>query len=162
VSLHSVATWLYQTPVSTTIREIPWVVAAVQSVHILAIALVLGAALACDLRLAGVFATDESERTVIRRYLPWTWGALVVLLLTGLVMAVGEPDRVLVNSIFWLKMSLVVLGAVLTWLLCAPFMRPSSDIKHQRPKFWVKPGAWLSLGLWGVIIVCGRWIAYAI
>ena len=83
MSLQSFATWLYATPLATTIRDEPWIIPSVQSIHILAIAVVVGSALVSDLRLAGVLATDTLPNVVVRRYLRWMWVALAVLLATG-------------------------------------------------------------------------------
>ncbi|WP_028696309.1 DUF6644 family protein [Pseudomonas cremoricolorata] len=154
--------WLYATPVSSAIRDLLWVVPSVQSLHIIAIAVIFASAVLSDLRLAGLFARDLPTAQVIRRYYPWMRGALLVLLASGLVMAIGEPDRVLVNSVFWLKMALVVVAFMLAWQVRRPFLRsrqgPGNDI--ERPG--LAPLAWLSMGLWCVVIFCGRWIAYAI
>ena len=46
--------WLYASSLSTAIRDMLWVVPTVQSVHIIAIAALLGSAVISDLRLAGV------------------------------------------------------------------------------------------------------------
>ena len=164
MSLHDFAVWLYATQLSTTIRDVSWVVPAVQSVHIVAIAVVVGSALITDLRIAGVFAADESPAVLVRRYMSWTWGALVMLLLTGMIMSVGEPDRVLVNSVFWFKMGLVLTVSALTWLLHRPYLKMSSasPAERLRNSVFIKPVAWISLLLWTAVIVCGRWIAYAI
>jgi hypothetical protein len=162
LSLDSFIAWLYATPLSTAIRDISWVIPTIQSAHIVAIAAVVGAALITDLRLAGVFATDEAPATIVRRYAPWTWGALLVLLLTGLVMSAGEPDRVLVNSVFWFKMGMVVTVSVLTWLLHKPFLNTSPAGRRGWLNAFIKPAAWFSLLLWTGVIICGRWIAYAI
>lgn len=113
--------WIYASPLSTAIRDILWVIPTVQSIHILAITVLFGSAVISDLRLAGVFATDEPLRGVVRRYYPWMRNALLVLLFTGLIMIIAEPDRVLVNSTFWLKMALVVSAFTLTLLLRRPF-----------------------------------------
>jgi hypothetical protein len=83
--------------------------------------------------------------------------ALGILLLTGLVMIIGEPDRVLVNTTFWLKMLLVVGVFTLAWLIRRPLLRPADGDDEKRP---VKALAWLSIVLWCVVIICGRWIAY--
>lgn len=160
--LDSFAAWLYATPLSTTIRDVSWIVPAVQSIHILAVTVVVGSAVVCDLRIAGLLATDAPAPALVRRYWPWTWRALVALLLTGLVMATGEPDRVLTNTTFWLKMVLVCIGSGLTWLVCRPFLGPAIDSKTDWQGLLAKPAAWLSLALWGAVIVCGRWIAYSI
>lgn len=161
MSLQSFTTWLYATPLSTQIRDVSWLVPAVQSVHILAITVILGSALVLDLRIAGVLATDTSVRTVVQRYLPWTWIALAVLLLTGSIMAIGEPDRVLHNTTFWLKMILVLVGLGVTWLVTQPVLSPKFDVESRWWRFGAKPAAWLSLVLWIVIIFFGRWIAYS-
>lgn len=152
--------WLYQTPVSTSIREITWIIPTVQCIHIIAITVVVGSALVSDLRLAGVLATEESPATVVRRYLPWMWNALVVLLASGLILATGEPDRVGENQIFWLKMGLVLFAVLLTLAFRKPLLNPEFKLDHARWAKAVKPMAWLSLAVWIAVIFCGRWIAY--
>ncbi|AUZ46470.1 MULTISPECIES: DUF6644 family protein [Pseudomonas] len=154
--------WIYASPLSTAIRDILWVIPTVQSIHIIAITVLFGSALISDLRLAGVFAGDEPLRGVVRRYYPWMRNALIVLLCTGLVMIIAEPDRVLVNSTFWLKMVLVVTAFGLTWLLRRPLLRPAGPADQDDASRPVKAFAWLSIGLWCVVIICGRWIAYTI
>jgi len=150
--------WIYASPLSTAIRDILWVIPTVQSIHIIAITVLFGSALVSDLRLAGVLASDEPLRGVVRRYYPWMRNALIVLLMTGLLMIIAEPDRVLVNTTFWLKMALVVTAFGLTLWLRRPLLR-APDNGDPRP---IKALAWLSIGLWCVVIICGRWIAYTI
>ncbi|MGN8079248.1 DUF6644 family protein [Variovorax sp. 22077] len=155
-------TWLYQSPLSTMIRDVLWIVPLVQSIHILAIAVIFGSAVVSDLRLAGVLATDEPLDAVVRRYYPWMRNALIVLLATGLIMTVGEPDRVLKNTTFWLKMALVVGVFSLTWLIRRPLLRRTADAHNALSPPLVKPAAWVSILLWSAVIFCGRWIAYTI
>ncbi len=153
---------IYQSNVSTAIRDTSWVVPVVQSIHIVAIATLVGSMLVTDLRLAGVFAVDEAPRIVAMRYMRWVWAALVVLLVTGAVMAIGEPDRVLNNWIFWLKMGLVLCATALSSLFRLPLLRPDLDESNA---WWSRadaPFAWISLAIWVCVIFCGRWIAYAL
>jgi hypothetical protein len=161
MNMGEAAARLYQTAVSTEIREVTWIIPTVQSIHIVAIAVVLGSAIVSDLRLAGVLATDETPRTVVRRHLPWMWGALLVLLATGLIMTIGEPNRVLMNSVFWLKMGLVLFAFALMLLFRWPILHPEFRVEHARWAKMVKPMAWTSLLVWVVVVYCGRWIAYA-
>ncbi|WLH43684.1 DUF6644 family protein [Pseudomonas beijingensis] len=160
MSSELIIAWIYASPLSTAIRDMSWVVPTVQSVHIVAIAVIFGAAVISDLRLAGVFATDESMGGVVRRYFPWMRAALIVLLLSGLVMVIGEPDRVLVNTTFWLKMFLVVAVFTLTWSVRRPLLRVVGPAQGADEKPPIKALAWLSIALWCVVIFCGRWIAY--
>ena len=162
MNIYEISGALYTTSISTGIRETAGVIPATQSIHIIAIAVVVGSALVTDLRLAGVLATDETPQTVVRRYLPWMWTAIAVLLATGAILAVGEPNRVFANPVFWTKMALVVLGFGLTLLFRYPFMHPEFRLDQARWVALAKPMAWLSLLVWIAVIFCGRWIAYAI
>ncbi len=153
---------LYETPLSTGIRQVTWLIPALQSVHILAIAILVGSAIVMELRLAGLMATDETPGTVVRRHLPWLWSALGVLLLTGLTLGIAEPARVLGNSIFWWKMSAVLSAFVVTLLLRRPMLKPGFVLDQFSWRAAVKPSAWLLLGAWIFAIYCGRWIAYAL
>jgi len=53
---------------------------------------------------------------------------------------------------------LVVTAFTLTLLLRRPLLR-APDERETRP---IKALAWLSIGLWCAVIICGRWIAYTI
>lgn len=160
MSIESFGTWLYDTPFSTTLRDISWIIPSVQSIHLLAIAMVLGSALVSDLRLAGVLATDESPATVVRRYLPWMWVSLIVLLATGIIMVVAEPGRTLGNTVFWAKMVLVLFAFGLTLFFRKPLLDPAFALEHAGWRHAVKPAAWISLIVWVAVVFCGRWIAY--
>lgn len=153
---------LYDTPLSTAIRLVPGLIPGLQSVHLLAIAILLGSAIVMELRLAGVLAADVAQRIVVRRYLPWLLGALGVLLLTGMTLVIAEPQRVLGNTVFWWKMSAVLGAFVLTLLFRYPILREQFQLEQAWWRKMVKPTAWLLLAAWVFVIFCGRWIAYAL
>ena len=154
---HFVA-WLGQTPASQTIQKVSWIIPTVQTIHILAIAAVIGSMVLLDLRVLGIAARKQSLASVSRRLLPWAWCALIVLLLSGSVMITGEPRRSLVNFIFQVKMALVVLAAVLTFFLQRS-LREGGDERQTAPG-GAKAIAAVSLALWVAIVFAGRWIAY--
>jgi len=157
MDMHSLTEGIYGTALSSAIRDNSWVVPLVQSIHIVAVAVVVSCALVTELRIAGIVAPDESMELVAQRYLPWMWRALAVLLATGLVMIIGEPERTLSNVIFWIKMALVS-GAVLASLgLRRPLLRPATPPDKAPAKVL----AWALLALWVAVIFCGRWIAYS-
>lgn len=149
--------WIYGTALSSAIRDNSWVVPLVQSIHIIAIAVVVSCALVTELRIVGVVAPDASMEVVAQRYLPWMWRALVVLLVTGLAMIIGEPERTLGNAIFWIKMALVSAGVLASLGLRRPLLRPGSA-NDRAP---ARASAWALLALWVAVIFCGRWIAYS-
>jgi hypothetical protein len=155
MSIEAFSEWLYATPFATALRETTWAIPNIQAVHILAIAALFGSALVTEMRLAGMVAMDRSVPQVLNRYLPWMRGALVVLLLTGLLLIVAEPGRTLGNTIFWIKMVLVV-GAGLVTLRARSILLQSD----RATAVAAKPIAWLMIVIWCAVIFCGRFIAY--
>jgi hypothetical protein len=162
MSMAEFSQWLYAIPVSRYLRNAGWIVPTVQSAHIVAIAVLLGSGIVIDLKLAGLVARTESARAVFARYMPWLWGALTMLLLTGLVMVTAEPDRVLSNWVFWTKMTLVVIGFVSTLMIRSPMLRTERAPDTSGWSIAAKPVGLLSLAIWIAIILCGRWIAYVL
>jgi hypothetical protein len=160
MSLLTFGHWLYATPASTVLRQTLWVIPTVQAVHIVSVAILYGSALVSNLRLAGVLATDETSAAVVRRYLPWMWYALAVLLLSGLLLILAEPDRTLGNAVFWIKMTLLLTAFGMTLFFQKPLLDPGSSVPNPDKLGTTKPTAWLSLAIWTAVICCGRFIAY--
>jgi len=150
--------WLDQTDLSQTIQSTPWIVPAVQTVHILAIATVLGAILMLNLRLLRLAGVDQSIERQSQRFLPVIWSALPVLLVTGIIMIIGEPARSLKNPIFLLKMVLLVAVVAVTAIHQLFGAAQKLTGQHaRRAVLWI---AIPSFALWTAIVFAGRWIAY--
>jgi hypothetical protein len=160
--MHAFAEWLASTPISIRVQEILWIIPLLQTVHILAIAMVLSATLMVDLRILGFPRTTTVAETV-QRFMPWLWTGLALLLGSGLVLIIGEPRRTLDhNPVFMAKMILLALAVALALALQGPLrrnIRPSNN-STQHGKL-MSMLAVLSLVLWCSIAVAGRWIAYA-
>ncbi len=159
--MNALCSWLATTPLSQTIAKIGWIIPAVQTVHILAVAAVLTAALMIDRRLLQAGAHEPSMAWVARRFLPYIWWPLPVLLATGLTLIVGEPERTLKNPMFFLKLGLL-LAAVLVTLACQLPLRRDPQFWHcQTPRRWAaRLLAIASLLLFAGVAIAGRWIAY--
>ena len=146
------------TALSQTIQSIKWVVPAVQTVHILAIATLLSAILMINLRLLGISGTDQTVARVSSRFSPVVWWSLPVLLLSGATLIFGEPARALANEFFQLKMFLLVCVIVLTMSFQWPL---KSNPQHWDGRAGALRGiAVVSLILWCGIVFAGRWISY--
>jgi hypothetical protein len=158
-SLDRFCAWLEQSSLSQSLQSIAWVVPAVQTVHILAVATVLGSALLLNLRFLGLAGLDQPLARACARFLPAIWWALPVLMLTGAVLITGEPARSLKNPIFQLKMSLLIAALALTGLLQLGLARGGAG-ETAAPRGAAILIALPSLVLWGAIVCAGRWIAY--
>ena len=160
-SINVISAWLEDTWLSQAIQATDWVVPTVQTVHILAIAVIAGSVLMIDLRLIGVMSSDQPFKNVSSRFLPFVWWALLVLLTTGAIMIIGEPPRSLKNPAFQLKMALLLAAILVTGLIQILLRRdPAFGEVGSRPHGLVTVIAVLSVLLWTGIICAGRWIAY--
>ena len=101
--------WLAATRASALVANTSWIIPAVQCLHIVCVGVVMASVLLLDLRI--VAGRGEALAAYTRRYLAWVWIALGLLLVTGTILIVGEPNRDLSNATFWLKMALVVVAA---------------------------------------------------
>lgn len=153
---------LADSPPSALIGAHNWITPAVQTVHIVAIAVVMAAILMTNLKALGALGGDATLEQFSESYLPWIKGALLVLLVSGSILIIGEPKRSLDNPVFGLKMACLLVALTLTAIIHAPLRRESG--------FWTAPArriplrglAAVSLTLWTAIIFAGRWIAYAV
>jgi hypothetical protein len=152
------AQWLSATPLSLAVQKYEWLTPLLQTIHILAIAMVLPSAFMIGLRTLGV-AASQSVAAVAHRFVPWIWTGLALLTCSGIVLIIGEPQRALVNPAFQIKMLLVLLAAALTYgfqvSLQTGIVREQRQIGPMMIGFAV--GALL---LWCAIAFAGRLIAY--
>jgi len=155
--------WLGATPVSQLIQKVFWIIPTVQAVHILAISVVLASMAMFDLRLLGLAGKRSSIASLSRRFMPWLWGALVVLAASGSILIVGEPKRALGNLSFLLKMCMLAAAIIVTLGFQAVLKRDleggSADLAPAHGVL-AKITGLLSLTLWVGIAVAGRLIAY--
>jgi uncharacterized membrane protein SirB2 len=104
------AEWLQATRLSLALRLAEWSIPVLQSIHILMIGIVFVSVLVVALRVLGRLRTDQPLADVVARFTPWLWGGLVIMLLTGALLAIAEPIRQVMTLSFWLKMALIVVG----------------------------------------------------
>src|SRR6185437_13610017 len=116
-ALSEFSKWLATTPLSHVIQTTKWVIPALQTVHILSVAVVFSSAVLVDLRLWRLLNRDVPLPEMASRFLPTIWPVLLVLVITGSLLIIGEPRRSLLNSTFYLKMALLAVAIVLTALL---------------------------------------------
>jgi hypothetical protein len=160
--LTELSLWIQKQPLSMLIDQNFWVIPIIQTIHILAIAVTFGSVVMINLRIVQMAGRSRTMTQTVERYLPWVWWGLLVLLVTGIGMTIGEPVRELTNPCFWMKMVLIVVAAAVS-LWFQDSVRRNVARWEQTPdgRLAVRVGAGAVVALWCVIMVLGRWIAYA-
>ncbi len=140
-------------------REAMWAYPAVESVHIVALAVVVGSIVIVDLRLMGL-SRGLSVARLAAHALPWTLAAFAVAVLSGTLMFTAHAEDFLTNRVFLLKMGLILLAGINAGLLHAGAMRHAAAWDKALPPPRVRLAAGLSILLWIGVIFCGRLLAY--
>jgi hypothetical protein len=125
---------------------------ALEVVHIVGIALMVGNLVLFELRVWG-FGRELPLPALARLALRVSLAGFGLIGASGLLMFAGQPDELLANRSFVLKMGLVMLaGLNAAWF----HARGSLQLLDREARLQTV----LSMGLWLAVIICGRWIAY--
>jgi Family of unknown function (DUF6644) len=150
--------WLSNTPLSVKIQNVLWIIPAVQTVHILCVAIVISTMAMLDFRLVGISGRSQPVSRAVNRWVPWVWWTLPVMLLTGCILIIGEPTRELMNPYFRTKMAML---AVVVTITAVVYVRNKKNEAYWESRtIAAKLAGAFSLLLWVGIITAGRWIAY--
>ncbi len=153
--------WLHATSFATAIREngllFPWI----ESVHVLALTLVVGSISIVDLRLLGVASANRSVAKLMREVLPFTWGAFALALATGSSLFASHAVGYAANFQFRMTMLLLFLAGInmLVFHLVTGRGVGKWDEAGITPMAGKIAGG-TSLLLWIGIVAFGRWIGF--
>lgn len=126
----------------------------VNALHILGIALLVGAIAAFDLRLLGVIRTGD-WRSTLHSNAPVAAAGLLLTLATGVLLFSVRASVYVQNPALWVKWGLILL-ALLNIALFYRLLRGAA----AAPTAGMRGCAALSLIFWIAAIFAGRWIAF--
>jgi hypothetical protein len=148
------------TALATAMRQMLWLYPAVEIVHILGFVVLVGSVAMLDLRLLGL-SRGLSVRELSRHLLPWTWGALIVIVPTGLLMFIAHAGSLIASRAFVLKLVLIFAAGVNAALFqLGPYRSVGHWDRGVAEPVSAKVHAALSLIIWVGVIACGRLLAY--
>lgn len=151
--MESVAAVLEGLALAEWLRFSRWGYAAVNTIHVLGISLLIGASITLDLRLLGLWpsASLRSLYGVLSRVAA---SGLAIAIFSGLLLFSVRATEYAALDLFVLKLTLVAAGA----LLAAAMHQALEAGKATRSRQCLA-GA-LSLLIWPTVLVCGRLLAF--
>lgn len=155
--------WIENTAVGVFMRENVLAFPLVESIHVLALTLVVGSIGMVDLRLLGVSARNHAVTRLTTEILPITWICFVGAAITGVLMFTSRAVEYSHNFFFLGKMVLMALAAVNMLLFEMVTYRSVKNWDSETPTpFAARLAGGLSLAFWIGVIVFGRWIGFTI
>jgi len=152
---------LNDTEWATFMRESSWAFPAAESIHVIAISLVVGLIAVVDLRLLGLASVEHALTKLMRDILPLTWVAFSVAVVSGAAMFISQPAQYFENTAFRVKALLLLLaGCNMLYFHLVTFRSIDgwNDSKSTPPAAKFAGGA--SLTFWVAIVLLGRQIGF--
>jgi hypothetical protein len=152
---------LYATGVATQIRENELAFPCIESVHVLALTLVVGSIAMVDLRLLGWASRDRAVSRLSADVLPVTWAAFGVAAVSGFLLFASNAPKYADNPYFRGKLVLLALAGInmLVFQLGARRGLGAWDNAAATPRA-ARVAAALSLLIWTLVVAAGRWIGF--
>ncbi len=136
---------LQQSGLGQAMRSSRWLYPAVNTAHILGLALMFGSLVVLHLRTLGL-SRGPDLASLDRLVTPIAATGLALAIASGAAMFSTDAVKYAASTLFVTKMALVAAGILnVAWL------------KRQRA---AKPAALVSLIVWVAVIVCGRLLGY--
>ncbi len=159
MTIETLAKQVQASGLAQAIAQSSWAFPTIETVHVLAIAMVVGSIAAVDLRLLNVAWRGRPAGEVASEILPWTWVCFTVAAIAGALMFISAASKYAVDLPFQLKMLLLVLAGAN--MLIFHFFG------YRDVKSWTgdtsrtaKVAAALSLAFWLGVVVCGRLVSF--
>lgn len=152
--------WSEDTALGMWLQQAMWGFATIETIHIMALAVLLGTMVVVDLRLLGLGLKGLRTAELSKLLAPWFWGSLAAMILSGACLFAGEAVRLSKSGPFAYKM-LFLLIAVGTHLTIHRKAVAREAVASATEGFvFEKAAAWLSIACWLGIALAGRAIAF--
>lgn len=143
------------------VRENDLLFPFIESVHVLAVCLVVGSIAVVDLRLLGFASVDRPVGRLMRSILPITVSAFGLAVAAGSLLFISHASKYLENRFFIAKITLIALAGVNMAVFHLIGARNLDQWENDAlPPLFARVAGGLSLFLWVSVVACGRWIGF--
>jgi hypothetical protein len=133
-----------------------WNFAIAETIHLVALAVLIGSVLALNLHLLGVRLRHQSGAQLASELKPWIWIGLSVMILTGVPLFFSEAVRCGRSGQFFYKMVFLLIVVIFQLTVIRMVTKPAVN-----DRAWVvELAGGVSLFLWLSIALLGRAIAF--
>ena len=155
------STWLHGTRLSWAVAGgYPWLWPALETLHFLGMALLIGIVGLLDLRLVGCF--KGLPVGPLERLIPWGILGFAINLVTGFLFFTGDPFQYIRNVAFWLKLGFMAAAGVNAFVFYATGLSARVDATGagQEAPFAARLVGGVSLILWIGVMYWGRMLPF--
>jgi hypothetical protein len=139
----------------------PWLFPTVETLHVIALALVFGSIVSVDLRLVGLASRNSAVSKLSNEVLPYTWTAFICAVITGTLLFISKAHSYFHNLEFQLKfLCMFLAGANMAVFHLGAYRRVLEWDNKLPPPSGARAAGGVSIMLWIGVIFFGRWIGF--
>ena len=157
MSLLELCRWVQFSPPLIAMRSSWWLFPVIATIHLMGLAVIGGAVLLVDLRLLGLGLRAQPVAQLARDAERWLIGGLIVMVSTGLLLFMCFATKYYYLTFFWVKLAALILVTVFAFSVRRRVAM--ADEAQVRP-LWNRLVAAVSLSLWTIVALGGRWIGF--
>jgi hypothetical protein len=163
MSLYAICQVLQDSQIGTAIRESQVVFPVIESIHVLGLAVSVGAIVLLDLRLTGLGMLQVMPGQFMRRLKPWYMSGFAIMAISGSLLFWCEAEKLYRSSTFRWKLFFLLLAGLNALYYEIKFV-PKMDGWEEKSGLpqGAKLAGWFSLISWAAVIGFGRWTAYGL
>ncbi len=158
MDLLSLCQTIEESGIGRLVRESVWLFAAIESVHLIGLTMLGGAALLVDLRLLNLVMADRPVAELAadaRRYFNI---GLITLTLSGFALFSSEAVKCYYSQPFWVKIITLVVATIFTYAFRNRVALAAEGRYGAAVKGLAAVG---SIAMWLVVAAAGRWIGFS-
>jgi hypothetical protein len=153
--LHGTANWLGTSPLAKFLHEQHvFAFATLETLHLLGMALVLGAIVAFDLRVLGLAKAIPPH--ALHRLIPWGVAGFALNVITGSLFIVANPHQYLFDPAFRVKVVLILVAGInVVAFYATAFDELKATPAGATPPLRSRVITGVSLVAWTGVMICG-------
>jgi hypothetical protein len=137
-----------------------WLFPIIETLHVIALTLVVGSIAMMDLRLLGIASRSSRVSHLSEEVLPWTWSAWCSAALFGSLLFISNATTYAGNLQFRLKFLCMGLAAINMLIFHLGAYRHVARWESGTPPLAARLAGGLSLLFWIGVVFFGRWTGF--
>jgi hypothetical protein len=158
MSVLSFFTWCESSSLGEAIRDSRWLFPAIESLHLLALAVMGGSVLVVNLSLLGLGLGRRPVADLWRDTRLWFTTSLAVMLASGFLLFTSEAVKLYYHEAFWVKMTALLLSIAFTVTVQRTIALADPD---RVTPLRSRTVGLVSILLWSAVGAGGRWIGFS-
>jgi hypothetical protein len=151
---------IQDSPLGVAISQSTWMFPTIETVHVIALSIVLGSIVVVDLRLVGLASKDRSVTALTNEFLPWTWAAFILAAISGSLLFTSRAADYMNIAAFPAKFVFMAIAGLNMLYFHFVTQKSIGQWDDGEPAPAAKIAGAVSLVMWALVVICARQVGF--